>query len=127
MNVAITDIKASLGLKDKIDSGSRVRLALAAGFLLAAAVVSPMAQSTTGVMIESWTGIAGGSVSSLVANAKFADFPSTRTYGGAFEIPMDQGTLHGTRVRAYITPPVTGSYTFWISGDDNCELWLGTG
>src|SRR5207249_1030141 len=23
-----------------------------------------------------------------------------------------------------VTAPVTGSYTFWIAGDDNCELWL---
>ena len=31
---------------------------------------------------------------------------------------------YGTRIRGFICPPVTGNYTFWISSDDNGELWL---
>ena len=31
---------------------------------------------------------------------------------------------YGTRMRGYITAPVTGNYTFWIASDDNSELWL---
>jgi xyloglucan-specific exo-beta-1,4-glucanase len=27
-------------------------------------------------------------------------------------------------MRGYITATATGSYTFWIAGDDNSELWL---
>jgi len=37
------------------------------------------------------------------------------------------GILHEhflTRVRGWITVPVTGDYPFWISGDDQAELWL---
>jgi hypothetical protein len=30
-------------------------------------------------------------------------------------------------LRGWVTAPVTGEYTFWISGDDDCELWLSTG
>jgi len=33
---------------------------------------------------------------------------------------------YGARIAGYICAPVTGSYTFWIAGDDNCELWLST-
>jgi hypothetical protein len=31
---------------------------------------------------------------------------------------------YGTRIRGYLTPPVDGSYTFWIASDANSELWL---
>jgi hypothetical protein len=33
---------------------------------------------------------------------------------------------YGSRIRGYICPPSSGQYTFWISGDDNVELWLST-
>ena len=39
---------------------------------------------------------------------------------------MDWEDNYGTRIRGYIHAPATGDYTFWISGDDNCELWLST-
>lgn len=29
-------------------------------------------------------------------------------------------------MRALLTPAETSDYTFWVSGDDNCELWLGS-
>jgi len=33
---------------------------------------------------------------------------------------------YGTRIAGYICAPSTGNYTFWVAGDDNCELWLST-
>jgi len=36
------------------------------------------------------------------------------------------GDNYGARIRGYLCPPQTGTYTFWIAGDDNCELWLST-
>ena len=33
---------------------------------------------------------------------------------------------YGQRVRAYLVPPTTGSYTFWIASDDQSNLWLST-
>ena len=32
----------------------------------------------------------------------------------------------GTRTRAFITPPTSGVYNFYIACDDACELWLST-
>ena len=39
-----------------------------------------------------------------------------------------RGAQTGGRRRglAFITPPETGEYTFWVAGDDNCQLWLST-
>jgi hypothetical protein len=33
---------------------------------------------------------------------------------------------YGVRVRGLLTAPLTGEYRFWITSDDNSELWLGT-
>ena len=33
---------------------------------------------------------------------------------------------YGSRIRGYLYPPATGKYTFWIAGDDHCQLRLST-
>jgi hypothetical protein len=45
---------------------------------------------------------------------------------GVFDCPTNFGDNYGERIRGYITAPTTGNYTFWISSDDNSELWLST-
>ena len=72
------------------------------------------------------TGSPEPTVSLLTSNPAYPNSPSTRTYTTVFEIPMDVADNYGTRTRGYVTPPTTGNYTFWIAGDDNCELWLST-
>ncbi|MCL5280170.1 MAG: PA14 domain-containing protein, partial [Planctomycetes bacterium] len=39
---------------------------------------------------------------------------------------MDWFDNAGTRARAFLTPPQDGDYTFFVCGDDACELWLST-
>jgi hypothetical protein len=39
---------------------------------------------------------------------------------------VDWQENYGVRVRAFLTPTTSADYTFWISGDDQCELWLST-
>jgi uncharacterized protein YjdB len=38
--------------------------------------------------------------------------------------PSNAANNYGCRVSGYLCAPLTGSYTFWIAGDDNVELWL---
>ncbi len=73
---------------------------------------------------EIYSNIGGGSVSDLTGNPAFPDHPSTVTYDAMFGFPENQVPNYGTRMRGYLHAPVTGEYQFWISGDDNCELWL---
>ena len=40
--------------------------------------------------------------------------------------PINWNDDYGTRMRGYVHPPTTGDYVFWISSDDNSELWLST-
>ncbi len=70
---------------------------------------------------EVWTDIRGKQVSDIPVASK----PHSVTYLRDFEAPTSVGINYGTRLRGYLTPPTTGDYTFWIAGDDNCELRLG--
>jgi len=71
-------------------------------------------------------------VSGLTTSAKFPDHPDNAEWLPSFFAPpgvTGGGGIrdnYGIRGRGYIVPPQTGDYTFWIAGDDNCELWLST-
>jgi len=71
---------------------------------------------------EYWTGIGGGSVSSIPLTTA----PSGTSTLTSLEGPTDWADNYGTRIRAYIVPSTTGSYTFYLAGDDDSELWLST-
>ena len=69
---------------------------------------------------EVWTGIGGKSVADIPLGAA----PNLTDTLPSFEAPTNWADNYGTRLRGYITAPVSGSYTFWIASDDNSELWL---
>lgn len=71
---------------------------------------------------EVWNGITGKSISSIPVNSA----PTSAIDISIFESPSNAGDNYGCRVRGYVCPPVTGNYTFFISSDDQSELWLST-
>ena len=83
---------------------------------------------------EVWTGISGGAVSNLTSNVNYPWDPTSRFLEHSFEGPTNWTTgssntnldNYGTRIRGYLNPITTGSYTFWIAADDAAELWLST-
>ncbi len=84
-------------------------------------------QGTGTILREYWTNIGGGNaVTDLTNNPNYPNNPSGRNLLASFEAPTNWADAYGTRIRGYITPPVTGYYTFWIASDDNGELWLST-
>lgn len=53
------------------------------------------------------------------------DRPPARTEAlKSFEAPSHQAERYSSRIRGYVHPPVSGDYTFWISGDDEGRLFL---
>jgi regulation of enolase protein 1 (concanavalin A-like superfamily) len=78
------------------------------------------------ILREWWTGIGGNAISDLTSSADYPDNPAGSNEPTSFEAPTDWADNYGTRMRGYVHPPSTGSYTFWISSDDNGELWLST-
>lgn len=75
---------------------------------------------------EYWLNIAGNAVSDLTNNANFPASSSGSGQIPAFEAPANVGVNYGQRVRGYITAPATGTFVFWISSDDDSQLFLST-
>jgi predicted esterase len=78
--------------------------------------------STGTILREVWTGIQYNDVGSI----QVLDPPDGTSELTIFENPTNVGDNYGTRVSGYLCVPVTGPYTFWISSNDNSELWLST-
>ncbi|MFC5537886.1 right-handed parallel beta-helix repeat-containing protein, partial [Rhodocytophaga aerolata] len=76
--------------------------------------------NTGGISREYWSGVSGSSVSSIPLSRT----PTSVTKLTSFEAPSNVGDNYGQRIRGYICPPVTGNYTFYLSGDDASELYL---
>jgi xyloglucan-specific exo-beta-1,4-glucanase len=81
---------------------------------------------TGSILREFWTGINGTTISSLTSNANYPNNPSGSGQLSSLEGPTNWAENYGTRIRGYIHPTVSGSYTFWVAGDDNTELYLST-
>lgn len=71
-----------------------------------------------------WTGISGNSISSLTSSPQFPDSPSGSVLVDLFEGYTNFADNYGSRLSGVLYPPVSGEYIFWVSGDDNTELWL---
>jgi len=78
------------------------------------------------ILYEYWDDITGTAVSSLTSDPRYPDSPDESLWWQSFEGQVGRGDNYGIRARGYVSPPVSGDYTFWISGDDECQLWLST-
>jgi len=81
---------------------------------------------TGSILREYWTGISGTAVSNLTSSANYPNNPTGSGQLTSLEGPTNWADNYGTRIRGYIYPPATGSYTFWVAGDDNTDLYLST-
>ena len=81
---------------------------------------------SNGILREVYLGIAGSAVSDLTNSVTFPNQPSSREIRSSFESPTNIADNYGQRFTAWITPPATGNYVFWIAGDDGSALYLGT-
>ena len=69
---------------------------------------------------EVWNNVSGTSISSIPLSIT----PSSIGVLSIFQTPSNIADNYGQRIRGYVCPPLTGNYIFWISSDDNSELWL---
>jgi hypothetical protein len=96
---------------------------------LAWATFLPLALPSLGgsILREVFSGIGGNSLADLTNSPAFPNSPtSTNFVTDLFEAPTDVEESYGQRMHGYIVPPTTGSYTFWISSDDEGALYLST-
>lgn len=78
------------------------------------------------ILREWWLGIPNADLASLTNAAAYPSSPTGKDQRTSFEVPVDWADNLGQRVRGYVYPPVTGQYRFWIAGDDESRLILGT-
>jgi len=66
----------------------------------------------------------------IAAMTNSPDYPTNPSANGPLgdfvETPPLLTGLTGERLRGYLVPPQTGNYTFWIAGNAEAQLWLGT-
>ncbi|MFD0672790.1 fibronectin type III domain-containing protein [Cohnella sp. GCM10027633] len=74
------------------------------------------------VIREYWTGISGTSVGDIPTGTS----PSGTATLTSLEGPTNWADNYGDRIRGYITPTTSGTYTFYIAADDASQLWLST-
>ncbi|MEL6193559.1 MAG: PA14 domain-containing protein, partial [Bacteroidota bacterium] len=77
---------------------------------------------TGSITMDRWSNVPGQEIGDIPVNTT----PSSSANISIFEIEPDLADEYATRIRGYICPPATGSYTFWIASDDHGELWLST-
>ncbi len=83
----------------------------------------PVGCSGTGsILLEQWNNVEGSNVNQI----PLAITPDISVQINKLETSPDTRDNFGERIRGYICPPLTGNYTFLVSGDDAVELWLGT-
>jgi len=82
-------------------------------------------QGEGAILLEKWSGLT--STSPAVTSIPVHTTPSSTSYlTDVFEIPNSDVPNFGVRVYGYLTAPESGKYTFYIAGDDNVQLRLGT-
>jgi hypothetical protein len=85
--------------------------------------VVPVPPIVTGQIIrEYWTNMGGNTVTQIPVN----QLVSGTAILTSLEGPTNWADNYGDRIRGYVIPTTTGGYTFYLAGDDNCELYLGT-
>jgi hypothetical protein len=90
-------------------------------------VLAPPCTSTGNISYQIWENIGPGyQVVNLTSNVNYPNNPTNTILINSMEGTTNYGDNFGARIAGYICAPATGSYTFWIAGNDNCELWLST-
>jgi len=82
-------------------------------------------ESLPGTLTEEfWTGVEGEDLSDFYQNPKFLEGPDYRRFLHASEASRWLGDNTASRIRGYLTAPETGTYFFWLSGDDEVRFWM---
>ena len=87
---------------------------------------STVAPGTGRITRQWWMGIGGTAISDLTNNLRYPGSPDGWEYVTTFEGPVDWANDYGSRLYGWLFAPASGDYTFWVSGDDQSQLWLST-
>ena len=73
-----------------------------------------------------WNSLPSNSIEDLTIDADYPNNPDVAETRTSFETAVNSGDQYGVRMVGYLHPTVTGNYTFYVSSNDNSELYLST-
>ena len=76
--------------------------------------------------MDHWFNVGGYLVSDLVQDTRYPDSPDATSIVKSLEGPTNFAEAYGSRLQAYVVPPVTCVWNFYISSDDHSKLFLST-
>lgn len=76
------------------------------------------------VLREWWNDVSGVNVGDLISEPRYPDFPDGREFVINIEGPTSFGDDYGTRLRGFLRPDISGTYSFWIASDDASQLFF---
>ena len=77
-----------------------------------------------GLLREYWLSVPGTDISDLTGLEDYPNRPTGSDIVWRAESPAGWSDYYGIRLRGYVKPETSGEYTFWICGDDHCQLFL---
>ena len=77
-----------------------------------------------GVTRDYWTGLPGSTIGTLTGFAGFPDSPTGSELLPFLEGPVNWGGSYGTHFQGWLCPPYSGTYQFWVAGDDQAQFWM---
>ncbi len=82
------------------------------------------------LLMEKWTDYRQNNLSKLKEDDRYPDNPTLRALLPSFETPIQaiepENEFYVVRLRGYICAPESGEYHFWVSGDDEVALYVGS-
>jgi len=85
-----------------------------------------LSESLSPIRLDFWADLPSATIDALYALDRFPTPPDGSINTTAPEAPAFQATGYGARLTTRITPPQTGSYTFYLSAGGPAELYLAT-
>jgi len=79
-----------------------------------------------GLWRDQFDGLPSSAMTSLTNHANYPRFPNFGEVVTSAESGSGIGDNYGARWTGWLTPDVTGDYTFYIASDEQSELWLST-
>jgi parallel beta-helix repeat protein len=82
--------------------------------------IDELAAANGSVLLERWLDAPGGAISDIPLDRA----PDESVLHTSLSFSTSSEDNYATRISGYLFPPQTGAYTFWITSDDQSELWL---
>jgi len=93
--------------------------------LLYHAGIAREAVDSLGVLWEYWADMATfGQLSKMLEDPRIPAAPTEQLIRSRLSGPVNYADKYFSRMRAWLTPEVTGDYTLWLTGDNESQLWL---